>query len=103
MRIATFNLENLDDRPGRDPPFETRLPILRPQLERAVPHSQRFSVLHAGQALTLDHVLVSRPLLGLCRKVEIHNEGLGDEVVGYALAHGSPESFHAPVVAEFEL
>jgi len=72
-------------------------------LERAVPQSQRYSVLHAGQPLMLDHVLVSRSLLAHFRKVEIHNEGLEDEVVGYALAHGSPETFHAPVVAEFEL
>ena len=36
MRIATFNVENLDDGPeGRNAaPFEERLPILRAQLER---------------------------------------------------------------------
>ena len=72
-------------------------------LERAVPESRRFTVLHAGQRLMLDHVLVSRSLMGAFRGIEIHNEALEDEVVGYALAEGSPESFHAPVVAEFDL
>jgi len=36
MRIATFNIENLDDEPPteREPSFEERLAILRPQMER---------------------------------------------------------------------
>ena len=51
----------------------------------------------------LDHLLVSRRLLAHCHGVEIHNEGLEDEVVGYAVAPGSPESYHAPIVAEFDL
>jgi hypothetical protein len=72
-------------------------------IERAVPDSQRFSVLHAGRPLMLDHLLVSRTLLGGCRGVEIHNEGLEDEVIGYAVAHGSPESYHATIMAEFDL
>ncbi len=72
-------------------------------IERAAPESRRYSVMHAGHALMLDHILVSRPLLGRFREVEIHNEGLEDEVIGYAVAHGSPESYHAPVVAAFEL
>ena len=33
-RIATFNLENLDDGPGVSPPLAERIGILRPQLER---------------------------------------------------------------------
>ncbi len=32
FRIATFNLENLDDGPRADPALEDRLPVLRPQL-----------------------------------------------------------------------
>jgi hypothetical protein len=72
-------------------------------IERALPESRRFSVLHAGRSLMLDHLLVSRGLLAHYRGVEIHNEGLEDEVVGYALAPGSPESYHAPIVAEFDL
>ena len=34
MRIATFNVENLDDRPGQQPSLATRVAIMRPQLER---------------------------------------------------------------------
>jgi endonuclease/exonuclease/phosphatase family metal-dependent hydrolase len=33
-RIATFNLENLDDGPGVSPPLAERITIMRPQLER---------------------------------------------------------------------
>lgn len=34
MRIATFNLENLDDRPGAEPSLQARVRIMRPQIER---------------------------------------------------------------------
>lgn len=34
FRVATFNLENLDDGPEADPAFDARLAILRPQLQR---------------------------------------------------------------------
>jgi endonuclease/exonuclease/phosphatase family metal-dependent hydrolase len=34
LRIATFNLENLDDRPGANPKLADRLGVLRPQLLR---------------------------------------------------------------------
>jgi endonuclease/exonuclease/phosphatase family metal-dependent hydrolase len=76
--------------------------VLTP-LERTLPESQRFSVLHHGHRAMLDHVLVSRQLLGLYRHVEVHNETLGDELVAYAEVATSPESYHAPLVAEFEL
>ncbi len=72
-------------------------------LEHAVPEDLRFSVLHAGRKSMLDHVLVSRALLAFYRGAEIHNEALGDEVIGYANVHRSPESYHAPVVVELAL
>lgn len=72
-------------------------------LERTVPDSQRFSVVHAGRHLLLDHLLASRALLGALRQVEIHNEALSDEVIGYATMDRPPDSFHAPIVAEFAL
>lgn len=72
-------------------------------LERAAPESRRYSVLHGGLPSMLDHVLVSRALLRYFRTVEIHNEALEDELVGYAAVRKSPESYHAPVVAEFDL
>ena len=34
MRVATFNLESLDDRPGVEPPLAERIVQLRPQLMR---------------------------------------------------------------------
>jgi endonuclease/exonuclease/phosphatase family metal-dependent hydrolase len=34
MRIATFNLENLDDEAGQEPSLATRMAIMRPQLQR---------------------------------------------------------------------
>ena len=34
LRIATFNLENLDDDAGMSPTLADRIQIMRPQLER---------------------------------------------------------------------
>ncbi len=70
-------------------------------LERTLPDSQRFSVIHHGRRVLLDHILVSRPLLGWYRGAEIHNEALGDELVSPATIWGPPGSYHAPLVAEF--
>ncbi|RDD62848.1 endonuclease/exonuclease/phosphatase family protein [Ferruginivarius sediminum] len=70
-------------------------------LEQEIPPDRRYSVLHAGYKAMLDHLLASRALLTHLRGVEIHNEALGDELIGYASAHKSPESYHAPLVAEF--
>lgn len=72
-------------------------------LERDVAQAQRYSVLHHGQYLMLDHLLVSQSLRRRRRKTEIHNEALADEYVAYTSGRKAPESFHAPVVAEFEL
>lgn len=72
-------------------------------LDRQVPEDRRYSVLHGGAAVMLDHLLVSRTLLGWFRGAEIHNEGLTDELVAQAAAVHSAESFHAPVVASFDM
>ena len=72
-------------------------------VERSVAQSRRFSVVHHGRAQMLDHLLISRALLGWYRDIEIHNEALGDELMSARAVHDSPESFHAPVVAEFEM
>lgn len=71
-------------------------------LERSLAASQRFSVIHGGRPVMLDHILVSQPLLAWYRSGEIHNEALGDELSSPAVLRGAPSSYHAPVVAEFE-
>ena len=81
---------------------DTGNPALAPRalvpIERTLPESQRFSVVHGGRKQMLDHLLVSQALLAAYRHVEVHNEGLADE-----LTDAGPDSHHAPLVAEFEL
>ncbi len=72
-------------------------------LERAIPQSQRFSVIHHGEKIMLDHILISHNLLAHYRHFEVHNELLGDELFGYVAIAENPESYHAPVVAEFDI
>lgn len=72
-------------------------------LDRAIPADRRWSVLHHGREQMLDHILASRALYGHFGAIEVHNEGLGDEAVAYGKALHSAASYHAPVVAEFDL
>ena len=72
-------------------------------LDRAIAADRRWSVLHHGRAQMLDHILASRALYGRFRNIEVHNEGLGDEALGYGKAIHSAASYHAPVVANFEM
>ncbi|WP_244433956.1 endonuclease [Azospirillum sp. B506] len=74
--------------------------VLEP-LEQAIPEERRYTVLHAGTPVLLDHLLASPRLAGLLREVAIHNEALTDEV-DHA-DEPSPVSYHAPVVAAFSL
>ena len=71
-------------------------------LDRALPLDRRWSVLHHGRPQMLDHILASRALYGHFRHVEVHNEWLGDEALGYGKALHSAASYHAPVLAEFD-
>lgn len=72
-------------------------------LEHSLPEHRGFTVIHAGRRLMLDHILVSRTLLSHFREMEVHNEALGDEVIAQAMVDRTPESYHAPIVAAFEL
>jgi endonuclease/exonuclease/phosphatase family metal-dependent hydrolase len=72
-------------------------------LDRSIGTEQRYSAIHNGRPVMLDHILVSRPLLGHFVRCEVHNEDLGDELVSPMAVPGSAESFHAPVVAEFAM
>lgn len=47
--------------------------------ERSIPEPARFSLLHHGRGVMIDHLLISRSLLPHFRKAEIHNELLHDE------------------------
>lgn len=69
--------------------------------ERAIADSQRYSVIHHGNRVMLDHLLLSRALLGRLVSCAVHNEMLGDELIAPVLVFNPPDSFHAPVVAEF--
>jgi endonuclease/exonuclease/phosphatase family metal-dependent hydrolase len=91
----------------RADPDDTGAPALAARalapLERTVPETRRYTVLHGGRAAMLDHVLVSPALFARYRALEVHNERLGDEASPEAHTHPSPGSYHAPIVATFEL
>jgi len=70
-------------------------------LEHTLPEHRRYTVIHRGRRNMLDHMMVSRQLLGRYRTIEVHNEALGDELVAYTLIEAAPDSYHAPIVAEF--
>ncbi len=72
-------------------------------LDRAISADRRWSVLHHGRQQMLDHILASRALYGHFRAIEVHNEGLGDEALGYGKSMHSAASYHAAVVAQFEM
>ena len=71
-------------------------------IEQTIPEPSRFTLLYQGQGEMIDHMLVTRNLLGSYRGSEIHNEILHDESLAFAVDRKFPESDHAPVVAEFE-
>jgi endonuclease/exonuclease/phosphatase family metal-dependent hydrolase len=64
---------------------------------------EAFTVVHGEHRFMLDHILASRSLALACRKIAIDNAALLDDTEDEALAARRPGSYHAPVVAEFEL
>jgi endonuclease/exonuclease/phosphatase family metal-dependent hydrolase len=72
-------------------------------LDRAIAADRRWSVLHHGRPQMLDHILASRSLYAKFRSIDVHNEALGDEAIGYAKVSRPPGSYHAALVAEFSL
>ncbi|MCS6779418.1 MAG: endonuclease/exonuclease/phosphatase family protein [Geminicoccaceae bacterium] len=68
---------------------------------RSLPEERRFTAIHHGRRLTLDHILLSRPLLAFFRGLEVHNETLDDELAPSERVERATESYHAPVVASF--
>ena len=68
-------------------------------LERRVPEEARFTVLHDGRPVLLDHILASPALADACREVRILNAGLADEAHASGPVQGS---LHAPMLAIFD-
>jgi endonuclease/exonuclease/phosphatase family metal-dependent hydrolase len=62
-----------------------------------------FTVVHGERRMMLDHMLASRRLALACRKITIDNAALLDETEPASVSALRPGSYHAPVVAEFEL
>lgn len=70
-------------------------------LARALDPDRRFTIIHHGRPQMVDHMLASHALYGHFKSIEIHNEALGDEAIGYAKGIEPAGSYHAAVVAEF--
>lgn len=70
-------------------------------VEEGVAPERRFTVRHAGRGVMLDHILASQRLRAALTGVEVHNEGLSDEVND--AERGTAGSFHAPLAATFAL
>ena len=78
------------------------LPRVLSPVENVIPEARRFTVLHHGRRLMLDHLLVSAKLRTYLTYAESLNEDLPDEVD--TVAQGAVRgSFHAPLLAEFAL
>ncbi|MCC2113000.1 MAG: endonuclease/exonuclease/phosphatase family protein, partial [Hyphomicrobiales bacterium] len=71
-------------------------------VERTLPEDERYTVLHHGRHLMLDHILVSPSLFDRLKAVTIHNTELADEAEPADREAGPIGSFHAPLVATFE-
>ena len=67
-------------------------------LEMRLTEDQRYSVIHDGRPLLLDHILASPALARACSGFTILNAGLPDE---YSSAETAEASFHAPLIARF--
>jgi endonuclease/exonuclease/phosphatase family metal-dependent hydrolase len=65
--------------------------------------AEAFTVVHGEHRFMLDHILASRTLALACRRIAIDNASLLDDTEDESLAARRPGSYHAPVVAEFEL
>ena len=70
-------------------------------LDRGIPEDLRYTTLHHGRPQMVDHILVNRPMLSFFKSIEVHNETLSDELVSFSKLDNPPDSYHAPLVAEF--
>ncbi|HSD87909.1 MAG TPA: endonuclease/exonuclease/phosphatase family protein [Kofleriaceae bacterium] len=72
-------------------------------LEERVAESRRYTVVHRGRPLMLDHLLASASLASCYVDGTIFNEGLPDEYELGVAGIDPVGSLHAPLVAELEL
>jgi endonuclease/exonuclease/phosphatase family metal-dependent hydrolase len=71
-------------------------------VERGIAEDRRYSVMHHARPLVLDHILVSRALMGRLESAAFHNEALIDEVVVEEGGQQVLTSSHAPLLAVFD-
>lgn len=72
-------------------------------LDGRLPAERRFTVLHGGRRVMLDHILVSPALASACREFDALNSDLIDEAPEQGPVARPAGSFHAPLVAAFHL
>lgn len=72
-------------------------------VEQRVPAAERFTAIHAGRRMLVDHILVSAPLAAAVRDVRILNAGVHDDMAGGTFAPPPAGSFHGAIVAVFDL
>ena len=94
LRIAVADVEDTGN--------SEHAPYRLTPVERTLPEEQRYTVLHHGRQLMLDHILVTPGLLDRLNVVTIHNDALADEVDANCGPDGPVGSFHAPIVATFD-
>lgn len=69
------------------------------RLEARAPADLRYTVIHAGRRVLLDHVLASPALARRCARVDILNDDLIDETLAPDDVAGS---LHAPIAVRFD-
>lgn len=70
-------------------------------VELSLPAEKQFTLIHNGTPVMIDHILISRAMLGRFRSATVLNEALLDQTAAYPPELYFPSSDHAPVVAEF--
>ena len=67
-------------------------------LDQRLAGERRYSMIHGGRRLMLDHILASAPLAGRCTGIDIVNDHLVD---GHVAPDLPLDSLHAPLAATF--
>ena len=98
LRIATFNVENLDDKAGQSPTLDERIPVLRPQLQRLKADIICFQEVH-GQETS------GRPRDILALKELLQNTGYSNFHIGCTKTSGNEvyDERNLVVVSRFEI